>query len=63
MRRSRGAGGQRGYRGSASFVLTAPVAAVLNFIPVLGPFLAPFKFQAAALAGLRWEPIFDLCYA
>ena len=63
MRRSCDVDDRKGYRGSASFVLTAPVAAVLNFSPVLGPFLAPFKFQAAAQAGLRWEPIFDLYYA
>ena len=63
MRRSCDGGDQRGYRGCASFVFTASIAAVLDFIPVLGPFLAPFKGQIAALAGLRGEPIFDLGYA
>ena len=63
MRRSCGGGDQRGYRECVSFVLTASIAAVLDLCPVLGPLLAPFKGQVAALAGLGWEPIFDLGYA
>jgi len=63
VRRSYGAGDQRGYRGCVSFILTTSIAAVLDLSPVLGPLLAPFKGQVAALAGLWGEPIFDLGYA
>ena len=63
MRQICGAGDQRGYRGSASFILAAPIAAVLHFAPVFGPLLAPFEFKATALAALRRKPIFDLGYA
>ena len=63
MRHSCGGGDQRGYTGCVSFVLTAPVAAVLHFIPVFGPLLAPFKGQIAARTSLRGEAVFDLGYA
>ena len=63
MRRICGAGDQRGYRGFASFVLAASIAAVLDFAPVFGPLLAPFKFKATVLADPGREPIFDLGYA
>jgi len=62
-RRSCGAGDQRGCRGCASFVLSASITAVLHFIPVFGPLLAPFKGEAASLAGFRFKTILNLCYA
>jgi hypothetical protein len=36
--------------------------AILNAWPVLGPLLAPFKLQTAALAYFGFKPIFGLGY-
>lgn len=47
----------------ASFILPAAFAAVLHFIPVLGPLFAPFKLQTATGAGFWREAIFNLCCA
>ena len=58
-----GADDQRGFRECVSFVLTAPVAAVLDLSPVLGPLLAPLKGQVAAHTDLGLKAVLYLCGA
>ncbi len=63
MRHSCGAGDQRGYKRYASFIAPATITAVLHFVPVLGPLLAPLKGQMTALAGFRFKTILGFSYA
>ena len=48
---------------SALLVISTFGAAVLHFIPIFGPLLAPFVLQAAAQAGFWREAVLNLCCA